>query len=179
MRKKTGIWRFSGPLRILVILMAVIYSAYYLVVWGLALAGDTESAFDFVDVISTEPLNFIQIIGGIIFSGIAIGSMVVIAIIANRLLRSTYRDGFFEAGVAKNLKQLGYALALFWLGMILAENFMPWLLTKNLDVELREEIEWFLLDPNLIALLVGFVLIVLSGAMDEARMIDQDNKQII
>lgn len=179
MPRKTGIWRFSGPLRVLAILMAVIYGAYYLYVWSFALAGDTEDAFDFIDVISTEPLTLIQIAGGMVFSGIAIGAMVLIAIIANRLLKSTYRDGFFKSGVSKTLKQLGYALVLFWLGMILAENFMPWLLTKNLTPELREEIQWFLLDANLVALLVGFVLILVSGAMDEARAIDEDYKQII
>ena len=179
MDKRTIMWRFSGPLRVLVTLTAVIYVAFYVTIWAFALLGKTELAYDFVDVVSTEPLSLTQIIFGMIFSGIAIGSMVLIAVIANSLLKFTRQYGFFKVSVAKNLNQLGYALILFWLGMMLTDNVMPWLLTKNLALELREEIEWIPLDANIIALLVGFVLILLSETINEARLIDEDNKQII
>lgn len=179
MVKKTGIWRFAGPLRITALLTAIIYGLLYAVIWSLAWLGETEIVYDLVDVASQEPLTALQVIGGMICTGLAFGAMVLIAIAANKFLKTAYRNGFFEAGVARTLKHLGYGLVLFYIGLMLSENFMPWLLTKNLNTELREEIEWFLLDPNLVALLVGFVLLLLSGAMDEAREIDADNKQII
>lgn len=179
MTKKTGIWRFAGPLRITALVTAAIYGAFYALIWALAWFGETEAAFDFVDVISEEPLTPLQIIGGMICTGLAFGAMVMIAITANKFLKTAYREGFFEAGVARTLKQLGYGLILFYVGLMLSENLMPWFLTKNLAPELQEEIEWFLLDPNLVALLVGFVLLLLSGAMEEARAIDEDNKQFI
>jgi len=179
MAKKTGIWRFAGPLRIAALLTAVIYGLIYIYIWTLAWLGDTEDAFDIIDIVSTDPLTPIQIIGSMIFSGMAIGSIIMIALTANRFLKGAFRDGFFDASVARTLKHLGYGLLLFWLGFILSENVMPWLLTLNLESEFQETIEWFPLDANIVAMIVGFVLILLSGAMDEAREIDADNKQII
>lgn len=179
MQNKPKIWRFAGPLRFLVLAMVSIYSLYFCMIWALAWLGETEAAFDFVDVASTAPLKHWQIIGGMICSGVAFGAMGVIAFAANRFLKLTKRDGFFINDAAKACRHMGYGLILFWVGLILWENFMPWIITHNLPEEQQEEIIWFLLDPNIIALLVGFILILMAQAIDEARAIDEDNKQII
>jgi len=179
MTKKTGIWRFAWPLRIAVIFTAGIYGLIYIYIWTLAWRGDTEDAFDLIDVVSTDPLTPVQIIGSMLLSGLAIGSMIMIAFTANRFLGGAYRNGFFDVRVAKTIKHLGYGLLLYWLGFILSENLMPWLLTLHFEAEFQEPIEGFLLDANIVALIVGFVLVLLSGAMDEAREIDADNQQFI
>ncbi len=179
MTKKTGIWRFAGPLRIAALLTAGIYSLYYTYIWTFAWLGDTEDAYDFIDVISTDPLAPFQIIGGMFLSGTAIGAMVVIAYTSNKFLKGAYRDGFFDEVVTKTIKHIGYGLLLMWFGFTTTENIMPWLLTLRLEPELQEPLEWFPLDANIIFMIVGFVLILLSGAMDEAREIDADNKQFI
>jgi len=179
MKKKTGIWRFAGPLRVAALLTAAIHVFYYLYIWTLAWLGDTEEVFDFVDIISTAPLKPMQIVGSMTLSGVFIGSVLMIALTTNSFLKGASRNGFFDARVAKTLKHLGYGLLLFWLGLSISDSLMPWLMTLNFDPELRESIEWFPLDSDIIALIVGFVLILLSGAMDEAREIDDENKQII
>ncbi len=179
MSQKGGIWRFSGVLRGLAIFLAILCGVLYLYTWGAALAGDTELAFDFADVYSTAPLDAWQIIGGIICSGIAIAAVIMICLAAARFLSVTKRDGFFIVGAAKACRRMGQGLIVFWVGMVLVENFMPWIMTRNFAVDERIEIEWFLLDLSFIFLLLGVVLLLMAGAMDQARVIDQDNKQII
>lgn len=179
--KRTGIWRFVAPLRIVGFLLAILYSIYYFILWGTALMGNTERAFDLLDIASTEPLSLIQIAGGMVCTGVMIGAVVLIVFILNRLLKLTYKEGFFQEGVAETFRQLGWALILFWLGMFLSDSVLPWLLTRNFSPELQVEVEveWLPLDDGLIALFVGFVLLLVADAMVQARAIDEDNKQII
>jgi hypothetical protein len=179
MMKKTGIWRFAGPLRITAILLAALYGVLFLIIWGVALVGSTELVFDMIDLERDDPLEWWQFLGGFICSGIAILAIILIAITVNRLLKRTKKDGFFEAGVAETLRRLGWAMILFWLGLYLVDSIMPWLLTLKLEPAARIELDWFPLDDGVIALLVGFVLLLVSQAMHEAREIDADNKQII
>ena len=179
MKKRTGIWRFSVPLRVTALITALFYGPLFVVIWVMAWTGHTEAAFDFVDVTSSAPLTALQKVGGMFCSGMAVGALVLISITSNNFLKTTHKDGFFEASVSRTLKHLGYGLIMFYAGLMLWENFMPWLMTKNLAPDLQEEINWILLDLNIVALLVGVVLLLLSGAIDEAREIDADNKQII
>lgn len=179
MTQKGGIWRFSGVLRVLAIAMAMIYGFYYFLIWGLALAGEFEAAYDFIDLESEISLELWQIICGFLFSGVAIGAMVVIALAASRFLKVSKQDGFFIEAASKACRLMGFGLIGFWAGMLLTENFLPWIMTRNFPIAEQEEIEWFLLDLNYIALLVGVVFMLMSRAMDEARVIDADNKQFI
>ncbi len=179
MSQKGGIWRFSGVLRGFALALALIYGLFYLLTWGAALVGETEMAFDFVDIDSTAPLALWQIIGGIICTGIAIGAVIMICLAASHFLSMTKRDGFFIVGAAKACRRMGQGLIAFWLGMLLTENLLPWIMTQGLAAQAQEEIDLFLLDTNFIALLVGVVLLLMAEAMDQARVIDQDNKQII
>lgn len=177
--KRTGIWKFAMPIRVLGFLLAIAYTLYYFILWGTAWAGDTELAFDLFDIVSTDPLTPVQITGGMICTGIMVGAVVLIVFILNRFLKLTHKEGFFQDGVAETLRKLGWALILFWLGLFLSDSLLPWLLTKNLPQEIRIEAEWFPLDDGLIALFVGFVLLLVADAMVQAREIDEDNKQFI
>jgi len=177
--KRTGIWKFAIPMRIVGFLLGALYLLYYIIIWGTALTGNTELAFDLFDIVSTAPLSPVQIAGGMFCTGVMIGAVVLIVFILNRLLKMTYNEGFFQEGVAETIRKLGWALILFWLGLFLSDSILPWLLTKNLPSDLHIEAEWIPLDDSLIALFVGFVLLLVADAMVQARAIDEDNKQII
>lgn len=179
MSNRDGIWRFAGPLRWLTIIMVGIYSLLFTLSLVGALFGFTEPIFGWIDIVSTEPLALWQIAFGAMCLSVVCLAMIVIAIASNRLLKQSYRFGFLQEGTSQGLKQLGWGLILLWLGFILAENFMPWALTVNLPEDQQKDIIWFILDPNLIAMLVGFVLLLLSDVVEEAREIDAENKQII
>lgn len=171
--------KIYGPMRFLVIISAAIHALFYCVVWGYAFSGNTKLVFDFIDIDSTAVLTPLQFFGGVISSGVVIIAMCVVAMGANRLLKCTYKNGFFQDGVSRDLKIIGYGMILFWLGLILADDVMPWILTWYLEAGDRKEIEWFPLDPNIIALFVGFILILVSSAIEDARMIEAENKQFI
>ncbi|MGB0908188.1 MAG: hypothetical protein ACPGVT_11900 [Maricaulaceae bacterium] len=159
--------------------MAALYVVMFLLAWGLALLGATELVFDIADIESEAPLAMWQLLSSAICTGVMIGAVAMIAWAANRFLKVTYRNGFFIEGAAKACLRMGQGLTLFWLGLLLTESFMPWILTYNFPPAEKAGIEWFVLDAGFIALLAGVVLILMAQAMDEARAIDADNKQII
>lgn len=179
MSQTGGIWRFAAVLRVLVLMLVVIYGLFFLIIWGLALAGETEGAFDFIDIDSDTSLAAWQIMGGIFCSGVEIIAMAMIAWSASQFIVMTRSRGFFIKEVPKTCRTMGYGLITFWAGMLLTENFLPWIMTRGLPKGQQEDIIWFLLDANLIALMVGIVLLLMAQAIDEARVIDNDNKQFI
>jgi len=103
----------------------------------------------------------------------------MIAFSSSKFLKTAYRNGFFESGVSQILRRLGYGMVIFYCSILMIDYVLPWIITKNLAPELQVELEWFPLDATIVALLVGFILLILSGAMEEAREIDTDNKQFI
>ncbi len=60
---------------------------------------------------------------------------------ANRLLIHMQRDGFFADGVAGRVKHLGIGVILFWVGLILAEDVFPWVISWNVPEEYRFPLE--------------------------------------
>ncbi len=166
-------------MRIIIIASAILHMIFYITVWGFAFTGDTELVFDFVDINSKAVLTPLQITGGVLCSGVVIIAMCVVAFASNRILKRTYQGGFIQDGVAEDLRVIGYGMIMFWIGLILAEDVMPWILTWYFEPTGKQELEWFPLDPNIIALTVGFLLILVSSAIDDARKIDAENKQFI
>ncbi len=179
MVKKDGFWKLSLPLRILLGLCALLYSGFFLVAWAMALMGDTSLVFDIVDIYEAHPLTPLQIVLGMICFAVVVVSVIMIFLAANDLLVRMRRDGFFAKGIARGVKRLGYGVILFWVGMILVEEFYGWILTWNLPEDDRIPFEWIPFDMTIIFLLIGVVLLLMSQALREAREIDQENKQII
>lgn len=192
MKERSKVWKLAGPLRFLIVTMVGLYCCFFVFVWGAAFFGHTHGVFELVNVdtnsLSCEPiatienhpsLKFWQMSFGILCAFIAIIAMVTMAVAANKLLKQLYKYGFFKSGIAKGLKQLGFGLILFWVALLLNENFLPWALTANLNEDHRREMILFIIDPNLFALLAGFLFILLSDAIDQARQMDAENKQII
>lgn len=176
---RSGLWRFAGLLRLTTLAMAFVYSASFAAIWVAAIMGNTMPAFDLMDIENDAPLSAWQIAYGCATSALVCGAMIIIALAANRFLKTSYRKGFFDATIAQTLRRIGYGLGLFYLGVVLIDNSLSWMLTYNLPADQREPIDWVIFDPNLIALLAAFILILLSDAITQARNIQADNAQFI
>lgn len=179
MNMKSNLWRLSLPIRILMGLCAGLYLLFYILAWGLAFTGDTSLIFDLYDIEGSYPLTGLQIMAGMIMIGLTVLGIILVFLAANRFLKLIHRRGFFGDGIAHALYRLGQSMIVFWVGMILGEDFLPPILTANLPSDLRQEFEWIPFDVNIIIVLMGFVLILTADALRQAREIDQDNKQFI
>lgn len=178
MTQKSGIWRFSGVLRAIALVMAVLYALYFLLIVYLVLSGDTESIFYHVRVISTDPLKPWQLILGLAFLFVETVAFISICMASNQFLKTSKNEGFFVEPVITACRKLGHGLMLYWVGLVLTHNYMAGVLTINFTEDKRVPIEWDPLD-FIVILIVGFILFLIARAMKEARDIDSDNKQII
>lgn len=178
MVQKSKIWRFSGVLRVFALVMASLYLFVGVMMWAAVFLGKTEHVFTFIDIKSTAPLEPWQIILGIAFTSVLIGAYIVICLAANQFLKASKRQGFFIQEVITACRKLGYGLLLYWFGLVLKENFMPGVLTFNFPEDSRRVLYW-IPTAHYVVLLAGVILLLMSQAMQEAREIDSDNKQII
>lgn len=178
MSQKSRIWRFSGVLRGVALIMASLYLLVGAVMWGAVFFGNTEHVFTFIDMNSRAALEPWQIILGIAFTSVLIGAYVVICLAANQFLKASKREGFFIEEVIAACRKLAFGLMLYWFGLILKENIMPGVLTFNFAADAQREIIWYP-TAHYVVLLVGLILLLMAQAMVEAREIDSDNKQII
>ena len=179
MTQKSKIWRFSGAFRIFALVLAFLYGSYGVSTCIFAFFGDTELVFYFVDINSTAPLDPWQIALGLVFMSVHIGAFIYLCLAANQFLKASKHEGFFIEEVITGCRKLGYGLMLYWLGLILIENFMPGILTYNFPLGEQIEIFWWDFVDHYVLLLVGVILLLMAQAMQEARDIDSDNKHFI
>lgn len=179
MTQKSKIWRFSGAFRIFALVLAFLYGSYGVGTCIFAFFGDTELVFYFVDINSTAPLDPWQIALGLVFMSVHIGAFIYLCLAANQFLKASKHEGFFIEEVITGCRKLGYGLMLYWLGLILIENFMPGILTYNFPLGEQIEIFWWDFVDHYVLLIVGVILLLMAQAMQEARDIDSDNKQFI
>ena len=179
MTQKSKIWRFSGAFRIFALVLAFLYGSYGVSTCIFAFFGDTELVFYFVDINSTAPLDPWQIALGLVFMSVHIGAFIYLCLAANQFLKASKHEGFFIEEVITGCRKLGYGLMLYWLGLILIENFMPGILTYNFPLGEQIEIFWWDFVDHYVLLIVGVILLLMAQAMQEARDIDSDNKQFI
>ena len=178
MTQKSKIWRFSGVLRGGALIMASLYLLVGVMMWAAVFFGITEHVFTFININSRAALEPWQIILGIAFTSVLIGAYIVICLAANQFLKASKREGFFIEEVIAACRKLAFGLMLYWLGLILKENIMPGMLTFNFPANEQREIIWYP-TAHYVVLLVGLILLLMAQAMEEAREIDSDNKQII
>jgi len=181
MTRKSGIWRFSGVLRVVALVLATIYalaSIVVLVAAYLAFTGDTQLLFLVIDQNSTAPLEPWQIILTVLIMFYHMGTFIFLCLAANQFLKASKRAGFFIGEVITACRKIAYGLMLYWFGLNLYENYIPGILTHNFPEDQQLIILWTPLDHYVI-LLVGVILLLMAQAIQEARDIDSDNKQFI
>lgn len=178
MANKDGIWRFSGVLRVVALVMAAIYILLYVTMWGYLIFGDTELVFYYIDIESAAPLKFWQTVLAIGITSVEMGAYVIICLAANRFLKASKSAGFFIEEVIKACRQIGWGIILYWLGTIWIDYILPGVLTFYFPEGERVAIDWIAFD-HYVLVLVGVILLLMAQALKEAREIDSDNKQII
>jgi len=178
MAQKSRIWRFSGALRVIALVLAALYAFTFIITWIGVFIGDTELIFFYIDIDSTASLEPWQISLGILFMAVHTGTFIFICLAANKFLKASKREGFFIEETITACRKLAYGLMAYWIGLLLIENYLPPVLTSNFPKDERIELIWFTIDYYGI-LLVGFILVLIAQALDDARKIDSDNKQFI
>ena len=181
MVQRSKIWRFSGFLRGVALVMAALYglsSIAVLVMAYMAFTGNTQPIFYLIDYTSTAPLEPWQIILTVLIVFYHIGTYIFLCLAANHFLKASKCAGFFIEEVITACRKIAYGLMLYWFGLNLNENYIPGILTDNFLDDEQLGILWIPVEHYVI-LLVGLILLLMAEAIQEARNIDSDNKQFI
>jgi len=176
-----GIWRVATPLRWIANLTLVAYGIYLACVIMGPYFGEAELAYTFVRLENLGPvalwkLLIIDLCCVALFYGVYKAVRA-----ANRFISLTQKNGFLIDGVALMCEGMGIGLLIYWLAATVRRNFIPYLLDP--DRGIMEEGAFLplgLLNAHMfLILMIGIVLLLVSRAMETARIVAHENKQFI
>lgn len=165
-------------LRVLMLLALGIWVLVITIAWGMAYIEQYPVLEDLFDVENPPTqLTLLQIILGYlislsVFVPIAMGFHSVA-----RFLKWYERGAVFHEAASKAVKRLGYALIFVWLLLMVSDTLIE--LVVFYPDRLDEVSLPFPFDLEVLILMVGILLILLSKALIVANHIKQENDQII
>lgn len=163
------------------IAMLVSWTALFLGVLfllGVGVFFDPEALFDFLDLPLDLPPPANWVVTLLVLSGIVtIGCLGLVFWRLHRVLGCAQRNDF--AGLACHLKGVGTALVAFWAAFQVIDRVMPVLMLLDHPELMWEEFDPFLIDLDLIFLVLGIVFWALARSLLRAAEIDDENRHFL
>lgn len=148
------------------------------VILGAGLLGENEAFFDFLDLPLDTPPAAGWVIALLVLSEGA--TMAVLGLVFwrfHKVLGCATRNDF--AGLACHMRQAGVALIAFWVGFQITTRVMPVLMLLHQPDLMWEEFDPFLIDLDLIFLVLGIVFLALARSLARAAEIDDENRHFL
>ena len=139
---------------------------------------DPEALFDLVDLPLDTPPAPGWVVALLVLSCIL--AMVTLGAVFwrfHKVLGCAVGNDF--AGLARHLKQAGTALVAFWAAFQLVDRVMPVLMLLHQPDQMWEEVDLFLIDLDLIFLVLGVVFWALARSLARAAEIDDENRHFL
>ncbi len=172
-------WVYRG-LRIVAAITTILLTAVVVGAVILALAGDTQLLADLLETesgnlkLSTVAQVSLTIAG--LLCALAFGLLFASI---NRLLKHAEQGELFLESATKALSRMGFALILLYLTMLCFEVLLPALIEPAPMSENIVDLLFSAFDFNALILLMGAILIALSGALREGREFQDELRQIV
>lgn len=167
-------------LRILAGVMTSLVGLVIILTAATALAGDTELLIDMIDIESEAPkLNMATQVAMVFISGFAIITFWLLFRSINQFLKHAERGELFLDSAANALSRMGSSMILLYIVFLCFDVLLPMLIEPEAIVENSIDFLIYLIDLNVLTLLIGIVLIALAGALREGREIQDELRQIV
>ena len=163
------------------IAMLVSWTALFLSVLfllGVGVIFDPEALFDFLDLpLDLPPAPTWVVVLLVLSSLVTMGTLALVFWRFHRVLGCARLNDF--AGLACHLKGAGKALVAFWAAFQIIERVMPVLMLLDHPELMWEEFDPFLIDLDLIFLVLGIVFLALARSLARAAEIDDENRHFL
>lgn len=167
-------------LRVVAGIMTTFVGLMILLTAGTALAGDTDMLIDFIDMEKKAPaLDMVDHVAIVFTSGFAIITFWLLFRSINQFLKHAERGELFLDSTANALSRMGRAMILLYLVFLCFDVLLPMLIAPRAMIENGIDFIIYMIDPNVLTLLIGTVLIALAGALREGREIQDELRQIV
>lgn len=167
-------------LRILAAVMTSLVGLLLIYSTVTALCGDTAVLVDMLDMESSNPgLNMVSQVALVVVSIFAIVTFWLLFRSINKFLKHAELGELFLESAAVALSRMGSSMILLYGVFISFEVFLPMLIEPGTIVENSLNFLMYLVDLNVLTLLIGIVLMALAGALREGREIQDELRQIV
>lgn len=142
------------------------------------LAGQVEVLYDLADLPVDLPAP-----PGWSVAALAVAGVVTLAALAlvywrfHHVLRAATANDF--GALARHIGGAGTGLVLFWVAFQAVTRGAPALMVLHVAPETRPEMDWFLLDLDIIFLVLAVVLWALASSLRKAAEIDDENRHFL
>lgn len=164
------------------LMMVGLYCAYLTVIalsWGFALRGDLEMLVDWIEYDVNERPETWRLVAGFMVDLLPLASLAGVFWSVHRFFLLFNRDQYFDFATIRTIYRLGVWLILTWLSIFFSE-LLHLLLIEPADPDERvSAIDFLPIDFETIFLFLGLVFVAMAGILDEARQVDEENKEIV
>ncbi len=167
-------------LRILAGVMTSLVGLIIILTAASALMGDTEMLIDMIDIESEAPKLSMAAQAAIIFtSGFALITFWLLFRSINKFLEHAEKGELFLDSTANALSRMGGSMILLYIVFLCFDVLLPMLIEPKAIIENSINFFIYLIDLNVLTLLIGIVLIALAGALRDGREIQEELRQIV
>ncbi|WP_421703951.1 hypothetical protein [Aliiroseovarius sp.] len=163
------------------IAMLISWTALFLAVLfllGVGVFVDSEALFDFLDLpLDLPPAPTWVVVLLVLSSLVTMATLGLVFWRFHRVLGCARLNDF--GGLACHLKGAGTALVAFWAAFQVTDRVMPVLMLLDHPDLMWEEFDPFLIDLDLIFLVLGIVFWALARSLARAAEIDDENRHFL
>ncbi len=164
--------------QIIMILSLGYYTLTLMVLWVLALLGDSEDIWDSFDLpIQSTPPALWALGVGILFTLLTLASLGLAYWSLNSILKGGPGQDFLK--LAQRLRHTAFGLFGFWLGYNLLSGLMPYVLSLSAERPIDFSFDWDPLDIDIVFAIIAIVLLAVSQTLHRAWLAEEENKHFL
>ena len=168
-----------ATIRVMMVILFTLYLTVILLSWATALFGDLEQLTDWLDYdVAEQPATW-RLVVGFTLDLLPVASFAAVFWSVHRFFSLFGRDQYFDFPTISTIYRLGWALISVWITIFFSELMMLFLVEPADPEDRFSLIDLLPIDTEAIFLFLGLVFVAMAGILDEARLLDEESKEII
>ena len=168
-----------ATIRLMMVGLLCTYLTVIALSWGFALRGDLELLADWIEYDFNEQPETWKLVAGFMLDLLPAASVAGVFWSVHRFFMLFNRDQYFDFITIRTIYRLGLWLILVWLSIFFSELLHLFLIEPADPDERASAIDFLPIDTEAIFLFLGLVFVAMAGILDEARQVDEENKEIV
>ncbi len=166
-------------IRVMMLVLFCIYSADIISGWVFAVLQDRGLLADQLDFDFDQQPETWQLVVGFALDLLHLASMAAVFWSVHCFFIHFSRDQFFDQVTTTTIYRLGWSLFFVWFSIFFSDLMHLILIDPPETGERVSAIDFLPIDTEAIFLFLGLVFVAMAIILDEARQVDEENKEIV